>query len=98
MKESNTVRKEYDFSNARRGPVLASPGKTRITIMLDDDVIAYFRAAGDSAGSGYQTRINAALRAAMAAQQQVRQQGRASDDQPLTVATLRQVLREALQP
>ncbi len=29
------MRREYDFSKARRGAVVASPGKTRITIMLD---------------------------------------------------------------
>ena len=33
------MRDEYDFSKARRGAVIASPGKTRITIMLDDDGI-----------------------------------------------------------
>ena len=38
------MRKEYDFSKATRGAVVASPGKTRITIMLDDDLIEFFRA------------------------------------------------------
>ncbi len=59
------MRKEYDFSNAKRGAVLLSPGKTRVTIMLDDDVIEAFRARADAAGQGYQTMINAALRAAI---------------------------------
>ncbi len=40
---SNTMRKEYDFSQGQRGAVLPSPGKTRITIMLDDDIIDFFR-------------------------------------------------------
>ncbi|MFN7573327.1 MAG: BrnA antitoxin family protein [Betaproteobacteria bacterium] len=84
------MRKEYDFSKGKRGAVMASPGKTRITIMLDDDVIEHFRARAEAAGTGYQTAINAALRTAMGVAP-----GRA-DDTPLTVATLRKVLREEL--
>jgi uncharacterized protein (DUF4415 family) len=59
------MRKNYDFSKARRGPVLpAAPGKTRITIRLDDDVLAWFREQVHAAGGGnYQTQINDALRA-----------------------------------
>jgi uncharacterized protein (DUF4415 family) len=38
------MRKEYDFSKGKRGAIIASPGKTRITIMLDDDLIEHFRA------------------------------------------------------
>ena len=58
------MRKEYDFSTARRGPVLpAVKGKTRITIRLDDDVLAWFKARVHVAGGGnYQTLINDALR------------------------------------
>jgi uncharacterized protein (DUF4415 family) len=58
------MKKEYDFSNARRGSVVTpSPGKTRITIRLDDDVIAWFKETVDKAGGGnYQTLINDALR------------------------------------
>jgi len=54
----------YDFSNGRRGPVIpAEPGKTRITIRLDNDVIDWFRQQVNEAGGGnYQTLINAALR------------------------------------
>ena len=87
------VRKEYNFSNAQRGGVLASPGKTRITIMLDDDVIEFFRAKAEAQGSGYQTMINAALRKALAGERQ----GKAAEDKPVTVALLRKVLREELQ-
>jgi len=59
------MRKEYDFSRARRGPVLEAPaGKTRITIRIDDDVLAWFREQVHAAGGGnYQTLINDALRA-----------------------------------
>ena len=85
------MRKEYDFSKGRRGPVIASPGKTRITIMLDDDVIEFFRAMAEAQGTGYQTMINAALRAAMASRQDT-----SGEDRPLTVAALRRVLREEL--
>jgi uncharacterized protein (DUF4415 family) len=85
------VRKEYDFSKAKRGPVIASPRKTRITIMLDDDVIEFFRAKADAQGSGYQTMINATLRATMAGQQDKK-----ANDKPVTVATLRRILREEL--
>lgn len=58
------MRKEYDFSGARRGPVVAAPtGKTRITIRLDDDVLAWFKAyVHESGGGNYQTLINNALR------------------------------------
>jgi hypothetical protein len=35
------MKREYDFSNGKRGPVVSLPkGKTRITIRLDEDVIA----------------------------------------------------------
>lgn len=58
------MRKEYDFSKARRGPVLpVATGKTRITIRLDDDILGWFRAQVHDAGGGnYQTLINQALR------------------------------------
>jgi uncharacterized protein (DUF4415 family) len=87
------VRKEYDFSKGKRAAVIASPGKTRITIMLDDDLIEYFRARAEAQGIGYQTMINAALRAAVA-----EDKGRSAEDRPITVAVLRQVLREELHP
>ena len=80
------MRKEYDFSRGKRGPVIASPGKTRITIMIDDDVIEGFRARAETAGRGYQTLINEVLRAALA-----------EDDRPVTAKMLRKILREELQ-
>ena len=57
--------KEYDFSEGKRGAVIASPGKTRITIMLDDDIIEAFRSKAEASGRGYQTMINEALRQAL---------------------------------
>lgn len=58
------MKKEYDFGKATRGAVLpASPGKTRITIRFDDDLIEWFKARTHAAGGGnYQTLMNAALR------------------------------------
>ena len=58
------MKSEYDLSNAVRGPVLPTPpGKTRITIRLDDEVLDWFRSQVDRAGGGnYQTLINHALR------------------------------------
>jgi uncharacterized protein (DUF4415 family) len=85
------MRKEYDFTKGKRGPVLPSKGKTRITIMLDDDVLEYFRARAEAEGKGYQTMINAVLRTAIGTAR-----ARAGEDRPLTVATLRKVLREEL--
>ena len=59
-----TMKKEYDFSQGKRGAIEPlPPGKTRITIRLDDDVIEWFRAQVHLAGGGnYQTLINYALR------------------------------------
>jgi integrase len=86
------MRKEYDFSKGRRGPVVRSTGKTRITIMIDDDLIEHFREAAESLGTGYQTMINSVLRAAVEGAK-----GKGSEDKPLTASTLRKILREELQ-
>jgi uncharacterized protein (DUF4415 family) len=77
---------EYDFSQGKRGAIDPTPpGKTRITIRLDDEVLAWFREQVDLAGGGnYQTLINEALR-------QHIQQSR----EPLE-ETLRRVVREEL--
>jgi uncharacterized protein (DUF4415 family) len=83
------MRKEYDFSKGTRGAVIASPGKTRITIMLDDDILEHFRARAEALGSGYQTLINAELRAAVVT-------AGGNEFEPLTVAKLREVLRQEL--
>ena len=80
------MRKQYDFSKAKRGTKVRVPkGKTRITIRLDDDVLEWFKLAVDNAGGGnYQSLINIALREHMGRQRE-----------PLE-ATLRRVLREEL--
>jgi BrnA antitoxin of type II toxin-antitoxin system len=81
------MRKEYDFSKARRGPVVPiPPGKTRITIRIDDDILQWFKDQVHAAGGGnYQTLLNAALR------EHVKK-----EREPLE-ETLRRVIREELQ-
>lgn len=86
------MRKTYDFSKGKRGAVIAPSGKTRITIMLDDDVVEFFRAKAEAQGVGYQTMINASLRTVAG-----ETKARTADDKPVTVAVLRKVLREELQ-
>jgi hypothetical protein len=80
------MRKNYDFSNAKRGAVLPTPpGKTRITIRIDDDVLEWFRKQVHAAGGGnYQTMLNRALREYMEGQIEPFED------------TLRRVLREIL--
>lgn len=58
------MKKEYDFSKGRRGPILTPrPGKIRVTIRLDEDILDWFCQQVDDAGGGnYQTLINDALR------------------------------------
>jgi uncharacterized protein (DUF4415 family) len=58
------MKKEYDFSRGKRGAVIKTPpGKTRITIRIDDNVLEWFREQVHEAGGGnYQTLINSALR------------------------------------
>ena len=85
------MRKEYDFSKAKRArdvPRLAqlqaeAKGKTRVTIMLDNFVIEAFRQLAEAEGTGYQTLINRRLRESLT-------------DAPVGEETLRQVIREEL--
>ena len=55
--------REIDFTQGTRGAVIPlEPGKTKISIRLDNAVIDYFRDQVDRAGGGnYQTLINDAL-------------------------------------
>jgi uncharacterized protein (DUF4415 family) len=85
------MRKQYDFSKAKRAkdvPHLArlqaeAKGKTRITIMLDNDLLMSFRAKGEAEGIGCQSLFNLKLRGVAGAS-------------PVDEATLRRVLREEL--
>jgi uncharacterized protein (DUF4415 family) len=80
------MKRDYDFSKAKRGAVVTVPkGKTRITIRLDDEILAWFRDQVERAGGGnYQSVINEVLR-------QHVQQGR----EPLE-KVIRRVIREEL--
>jgi uncharacterized protein (DUF4415 family) len=80
------MKKEYDFSKGRRGPVVkVPPDKIRVTIRLDKDILDWFRQQVDDAGGGnYQTLINDALR------------GFVHREQEALEATLRRVIRDEL--
>lgn len=79
------MRAEYDFSKGKRGALIPSRGKTRITIYIDDAVLNEFRAKAESSGAGYQTLMNEALKAFLE-----------KNEKPLTAAVLRQIIREEL--
>lgn len=55
------MRKEYDFSEAKRNPY-ASQLKKQITIRLDEDAIDYFKSISQEVGIPYQSLINLYLR------------------------------------
>jgi uncharacterized protein (DUF4415 family) len=55
------MRKEYDFSAARKNPYAAQL-KKQITIRLDQDSITYFKAISEEVGIPYQSLINLYLR------------------------------------
>ena len=82
----NGLKREYDFRNAKRGAVVPVPrGKRRITIRLDEEILAWFRQQVERNGGGnYQTLINEALR------EHVRRA-----QEPLE-KTLRRVIREEI--
>ncbi len=58
------MKKLYDFSKGKRGALVpVPPGKTRITIRLDNDIIDWFRNQVEARGGGsYQAMINSALK------------------------------------
>jgi uncharacterized protein (DUF4415 family) len=84
------MKRQYDFSKAKRGRVLPSDpeqrGKTRITIRLDEDIVDHFlhQAETSEGAVGYQTLINNALRQHM--------EGKS----PRLEETLRRILREEI--
>ncbi len=84
------MKREYDMTGARRATevehlIRLRAGKTRITIMVDEDVLQSFRQRAKEQGVGYQTLINLALREHL---------GR----RPVDEQTLRRILREELHP
>ena len=76
--------RDIDFSKAKRGAVISiEPGKTKISIRIDNAVIEYFRAHVERAGTGnYQTLMNDALLAYI--------------QQRSVIDAVRQVVREEL--
>ncbi len=79
------MKKEYDFSAGKRGAILSSVGKTRITIYLDNVIVERFRSLSRKSGKGYQTLINDALAAHTGIAQPL-----------LTPQLIRQIIREEL--
>ena len=86
------MRKEYDFSSAKRAkdvPHLAklqaeaSAGKIRITTYLDCDIVEWLKSRGEAENKGYQTVLNELLRKQLAPEQPIAE-------------VLRQVIREEL--
>ncbi len=79
------MKTEYDFSRGKRGPALPVAGKTRITIYLDDTILARFKADSERTGRGYQTLINEALT-----------QMTSAAEPPVTATQVRRIVREEL--
>jgi uncharacterized protein (DUF4415 family) len=77
------MKKEYDFSKAKRGAVIAEGGKTRVTMYLDNDVLEAFRQRAERSGKGYQTLINEVLREHLGTEE-------------LNARTLRKIIREEI--
>lgn len=55
------MRKEYDFTKARKNPYAAQL-KKQVTIRLDEDSITYFKGLSEEVGIPYQSLINLYLR------------------------------------
>ena len=79
------MRKVYDFSKGKRGAVIPTTGKTRITIYLDDAVLKRFKAESQRTGKGYQTLINEVLKSYLAL-----------GEEPITREVVRKIVREEL--
>lgn len=80
------MKAEYDFSKGKRGAILTSKGKTRITIYIDDAILDEFRSRAEEAGTGYQTLINEALKEYLSQ----------NSDKLVTESMLRRILHEEL--
>jgi uncharacterized protein (DUF4415 family) len=83
-KSNLNMKAEYDFSKGKRGAILPGKGKTRITIYIDDTILEEFRARAETAGTGYQTMINDALKEYLSK----------NSEKPVTESTLRRILQE----
>lgn len=79
------MKKVYDFSKGKRGAVIPTNGKTRITIYMDDAILKRFKARSEKTGKGYQTLINEALNSYLGL-----------TEQPVTQELVRKIVREEL--
>jgi uncharacterized protein (DUF4415 family) len=79
------MKKVYDFSKGKRGAVIPTTGKTRITIYIDDATLKLFKTESEKTGKGYQTLINDALRSHLRLV-----------DPPVTQELVRKIVREEL--
>jgi len=82
------MRAEYDMTEGRRATEVdhlnqLRASKTRITIMIDDDILDAFRQKAEEQGTGYQMLIKLALREFLG-------------KRPIDEESLRRVLREEL--
>ena len=78
------MKNESDFLHGKRGSVLNTKNKTRVTMYLDNDVLEAFRSKADEVGKGYQTLINDTLRE------------HASGSEPIDAKVIRKIIREEL--
>ena len=81
------MRAEYDFSSAERKALIPNSGKTRISIFIDNAVLDAFRGKAETAGIGYQTMMNDALK-----------QFVSDASRPITETSLQKILKEVLPP
>jgi uncharacterized protein (DUF4415 family) len=79
------MKMEYDFSEGKRGAVIPTTGKTRITIYLDDEIVQQFKVRSEKTGKGYQTLINEALSVYLGV-----------TEKPVTPEVIRMIVREEL--
>ncbi len=80
------MKNEYDFSKGKKGALISSKGKTRITIYIDTAILEEFRAQAEEKGLGYQTLINQALREYLSKK----------DEVPVSEKQLRRILQEEM--
>lgn len=78
------MKKEHDFSRGKRGSVIGTSHKTRVTMYLDSDIVESFRTRAEKEGKGYQTLINETLRTHL-------------NGKPLDAKAVRRIVREELE-
>jgi uncharacterized protein (DUF4415 family) len=79
------MKKAYDFSKGKRGAVIPTTGKTRITIYINDAILEHFKTQAERTGKGYQTLINEALGASVGL-----------SEEPMTREKVLQIVREEM--